>query len=407
MGAERDDGSISPTSTASAGEQVIEALLEGDHHLGPDQIASTVRRLCRAISIEEATAYLVDHSQRTLFTLPGTEGEATELDVDGTIAGRAFQTEAPAFGVQGEGSVAVWVPIKDGSERLGVLWAVAPDDDPITLRRLQAVATLIAAMVVSRAQYGDALLLARRRKLMSLAAEMRWSMLPPLTYVGPGITIAGALEPAYEIAGDTFDYGINGALSHVAILDAMGHGLEASLMASLAVSSYRHSRRAGLPLDDTIRAMDAAVSSQFPSDRFVTAQLATLDVASGELRYVSAGHPAPMLVRNGRVIGDLRTAPAPPAGLGLQAPEIMTTGLEPGDRLLLLSDGAIEARSADGALFGRDRLGDLLERAVASGLPASEVMRRLMHALLDHQQDVLQDDATLLLVEWPNGVGSH
>jgi serine phosphatase RsbU (regulator of sigma subunit) len=81
----------------------------------------------------------------------------------------------------------------------------------------------------------------------------------------------------------------------------------------------------------------------------------------------------------------------------------MVAALEPGDRLLFLSDGAIEARSPDGELFGRERLGDLLERAVASGLPSSEVMRRLMHALLAHQQGRLQDDATLLLLEWPDG----
>jgi serine phosphatase RsbU (regulator of sigma subunit) len=242
---------------------------------------------------------------------------------------------------------------------------------------------------------------------MTLAAEMRWSMLPPLTYTGPGVTIAGVLEPAYEIAGDTFDYGVNGDHCHVAIIDAMGHGLEASMMASLAVSSYRHSRRAGLTLEETLEAMDAAVASQFPEDRFVTAQLATLHVPSGELRYGCAGHPATMLVRNGRMIGDLATAPAPPLGLGLQRPEVLSVSLEPGDRLLFLSDGAIEARAPDGELFGRERLGDLLGRAVASGFPPSEVMRRLMNAVLEHQQGVLQDDATLLLLEWPDDLGDE
>jgi serine phosphatase RsbU (regulator of sigma subunit) len=229
-------------------------------------------------------------------------------------------------------------------------------------------------------------------------------MLPPLTYSGPGVSVAGVLEPAYEIAGDTFDYGVNGDDVHLAILDAMGHGLEASVMASLAVSSYRHSRRAGLDLDEMVGAMDAVITSQFPDDRFVTAQLAVLDTVTGRLRYVSAGHPAPMLVRNGRVIGDLDVDPAPPVGLGLRSPNIMSASLEPGDRLLFLSDGAIEARSPDGELFGRDRLGGLLERAVASGLPSPEVMRRLMHALLDHQEGNLQDDATLVLLEWPDDV---
>ena len=387
----------------SSAEHVLEALLDADHHLAPSEIAAVIDRLGRALGAREITAYLVDHAQRVLAVLPGSEAEPEELDVDGTVAGRAFQTELITHGAPADGRTTFWVPVKDGAERLGVLKAVAAEEETTT-RRLLALASIVAAMVTGRRQYGDDILLARRRKPMTLAAEMRWSMLPPLTYNGPGVSVAGVLEPAYEIAGDTFDYGVNGSVVHLAILDAMGHGLEASVMASLAVSSYRHSRRAGLDLDEMVEAMDGAISVQFPEDRFVTAQLVTLDTLTGHLRYLSAGHPAPMLVRNGRIIGDLPVDPAPPVGLGLQRPPIHAASLEPGDRLLFLSDGAIEARSPEGELFGRERLGGLLERAVASGLPSSEVMRRLMHALLDHQQGNLQDDATLVLLEWPDEV---
>ena len=402
MGPDGEDEGTSPVSSA---EHVLEALLEADHHLAPSEIAAVVARLGQAIGAVEITAYLVDHAQRVLAVLPGSEVDAPELDVDGTVAGRAFQTELIMHGAPVDGRTTFWVPIKDGADRLGVLKAVTHEEETTT-RRLSGLASVVAAMVTGRRQYGDDILLARRRKPMTLPAEMRWSMLPPLTYTGPGVSVAGVLEPAYEIAGDTFDYGVNGTLVHLAILDAMGHGLEASVMASLAVSSYRHSRRAGLDLDEMVSAMDAAISVQFPEDRFVTAQLATLDTVTGHLRYLSAGHPAPMLVRNGRVIGDLAVDPAPPVGLGLHGPLILTAALEPGDRLLFLSDGAIEARSPEGELFGRERLGGLLERAVASGLPSSEVMRRLMHALLDHQQGNLQDDATLVLLEWPDDLAA-
>lgn len=398
-------GDDASTRSSSEGERVLEALLEADHHLAPDEIASVIEQLGRAIGAGEVTAYLVDQSQRTLSVLPNSMAAAEELDIDGTVAGRAYQTEMVTHGPPVGDRAQLWVPIKDGADRIGVLRAVASDDG-ITLRRLSALATIVAAMIVSRTRYGDDVLLARRRKAMSLPAEMRWSMLPPLTFSGRGVAIAGVVEPAYQIAGDTFDYGVNGDLTHLAILDAMGHGLEASVMVSLAVSSYRHSRRAGLGLREMVVAMDEAVASQFPGEQFVTAQLATLDTTTGTLRYVSAGHPAPMLVRNGRVIGDLEVAQAPPVGLGFAPPDVLTASLEPGDRLLFLSDGAIEARSPDGVLFGRERLGGLLERAVASGHPPPEVMRRLMHALLDHQQDHLQDDATLLLLEWPDGAAA-
>lgn len=403
MAEERGDGA--PARSSSEGERVLEALLDADHHLAPDEIASVIEALGRAIGAGEVTAYLVDQSQRTLSVLPNSTAASEELEIDGTVAGRAYQTELVTHGPPVVGGSQLWIPIKDGAERIGVLRAVAPEHE-VTLRRLCALATVVAAMIVSRNQYGDDILLARRRRAMTLPAEMRWSMLPPLTFSGRGVAIAGVVEPAYEIAGDTFDYGVNGDLAHLAILDAMGHGLEASVMASLAVSSYRHSRRAGLDLQEMALAMDQAVASQFPGEQFVTAQLATLDTTTGKLRYVSAGHPAPMLVRNGRVIGDLEVAQAPPIGLGFAPPAILTASLEPGDRLLFLSDGAIEARSPDGVLFGRERLGGLLERAVASGLPPPEVMRRLMHALLDHQHDRLQDDATLLLLEWPDGMAA-
>ena len=103
--------------------------------------------------------------------------------------------------------------------------------------------SITAALVVSKSSYGDNLVLTRRLRDMDLAAEMRWSMLPPLTFTNDRVALAGMLEPAYEIAGDAFDYAVNGDVAHVAIIDAMGHGLEASRMANLAVGSYRHSRR--------------------------------------------------------------------------------------------------------------------------------------------------------------------
>ena len=77
--------------------------------------------------------------------------------------------------------------------------------------------------------------------------------------------------------------------------------------------------------------------------------------------------------------------------------------LEPGDRLQLFTDGVVEARSADGEFFGADRLADLVVRGNASGQPAPETMRRLVHAVLAHQEGQLQDDGTAMLVGWLTG----
>ncbi|WP_433727905.1 PP2C family protein-serine/threonine phosphatase [Actinoplanes sp. CA-051413] len=79
---------------------------------------------------------------------------------------------------------------------------------------------------------------------------------------------------------------------------------------------------------------------------------------------------------------------------------VVEEALEPGDRLLLHTDGIIEARSADGEQFGVERLTDFTAKALADQLPGPETMRRLVHAILDYQDDRLQDDATVLLAEW-------
>jgi serine phosphatase RsbU (regulator of sigma subunit) len=81
-------------------------------------------------------------------------------------------------------------------------------------------------------------------------------------------------------------------------------------------------------------------------------------------------------------------------------PKPVIEELEPDDMLLLYTDGVTEARTADGELFGLDRLTDLLEREAASGRTAEELLRRLARSVLEHQAGGLRDDATLLLVQW-------
>jgi serine phosphatase RsbU (regulator of sigma subunit) len=71
--------------------------------------------------------------------------------------------------------------------------------------------------------------------------------------------------------------------------------------------------------------------------------------------------------------------------------------------VLLYTDGVVEARDADGQFFGIDGLADLVSRQAIAGQPAPETMRRLMHAILDHQAGALRDDATTMLLEWRAG----
>jgi serine phosphatase RsbU (regulator of sigma subunit) len=259
---------------------------------------------------------------------------------------------------------------------------------------------LVAEIIIAKNQYSDHYNVTRRRREMTLAAEMQWSILPPPAFATTRMSISGVLEPCYAIAGDTFDYAYDDDIARMALIDAMGHGFEATVMAAVVVHAYRHSRRTGGSLTESHRAMDEVFAAQFRDDQFVTALIAELDAGTGRLRWLSAGHPEPLLVRDGRVIGVLECVPTLPIGMGGEVAEIAEVQLEPYDTVLLHTDGVTEARSEDGEFFGVERLADFFGRALAAGLVPAETMRRLVHAVLEHQGGDLQDDATMLLVQW-------
>ncbi|WP_019874966.1 PP2C family protein-serine/threonine phosphatase [Sporichthya polymorpha] len=176
------------------------------------------------------------------------------------------------------------------------------------------------------------------------------------------------------------------------------------MTSSVAVSAYRNARRRSLDLAGTYATVDAAVAAEYAGARYATAVLARLDVATGVLTWISAGHPPPLLLRHGRAKA-LETTMSTPLGLQLSTdpPTVGTEQLQPGDRLLLYTDGLTEARTAEGEFFTTERLAEFLERQSAAGLPTPETLRRLRHAVLEYQAGALQDDATALLVEWHRG----
>lgn len=123
---------------------------------------------------------------------------------------------------------------------------------------------------------------------------------------------AGLLEPAYEVGGDCFDYALNGPHFELAIMDAMGHGVRSAVTAALAVGSYRHDRREGRSLLHADQNLDDAIAAQFGGEAFVTGQLARIELDTGNLTWVNAGHPLPFLVR-----GACHRPPRVPAGVAV------------------------------------------------------------------------------------------
>ena len=180
----------------------------------------------------------------------------------------------------------------------------------------------------------------------------------------------------------------------------MGHGLPAAGVATLALSAYRHSRRAGDGPAAAYARSTRRCSDRSSRARFVTALIAELELATGELRWVSAGHPPPLLLRAGRFVKTLELTPSPPLALRLaEGPPVEgRESLEPGDMVVLPTDGLTEARRPGRRAVQRRAAGQFIEREAASGRPAPETLRRLRAAIIERGAGALNDDATAMLV---------
>jgi serine phosphatase RsbU (regulator of sigma subunit) len=298
------------------------------------------------------------------------------------------------------------VPMLDGADRVGVLRVGLSDvvDDAPLRRRLWSVAGLMGNLTITKLPYSDHLRRIRSDGPLSPASELLWQVLPPRTFATERVVVSALLEPPTRVAGDAYDYNVDGDVIDLAVFDGVGHDLRAGLTTALAITGIRNARRSGeTDLLALAARADELVAAQQGPRQFVTALLARLDIGTGLLSYLVAGHPPPLLVRHGRVVKELVAPPRLPlgvaAGLGRE-PAVGTEQLEPGDRLLMYSDGITEARDATGEFFGEQRLVDFTEQAAATELSAPETLRRLAAAVLEHQGGELQDDATLLLVEW-------
>jgi hypothetical protein len=393
--------SRTPANDAATVE-LLNELLRRTHLSAPSDLARIVADQASGIGARDVVLYLIDYEQETLIPM-GAAGREP-LSVAGTLAGRSFRTTSILRSSEdGDG---LWLPLLDGTERLGVMGMAFPDGAivPETVAICERYSHLVALLMVTKAAYGDVVQLTRRRRRMTIAAELLWELVPPMVFATDRLVVTGLLEPCYDNGGDALDYAVNDDVLHLAVFDAMGHGLPAAGVAAFALSAYRHSRRGGSDLLETYAAMDEAVGDQLPGERYVTALIAELDLNGGRLSWVSAGHPAPLVIRDGRHALTLASTPATPLGVETAiTPSVSEASLEPGDLLLLYTDGLTEARGADGSMFGPEGLSEFIVREAAAGQTAPETLRRLRHTIVDGAQGDLRDDASALLIEWRRG----
>jgi hypothetical protein len=383
----------------SAGERLLGALLDRVHLITPQLTGPLIAQEAQTAGATDVSIHLQDLAQLTLRPLTGRGLVGDPLPIADSLAGQAFSAEESVEEPLPDGSVRLHLPLLDGSNRVGVLGLTLPRLNDYDRQLAQRLAGLVADMIVTNDAYTDAFARVRTVAPLSLSAHLQWQTLPPLSMTTPVVDLAGILEPAYEVGGDSFDYAFNDPVLHVAVFGAMGHGLEAATMATVVIAAYRHARRAEFPLTEMYPAMDQAVATSFPG-RFATAQLGRLDTKTGVLSWVNAGHPPALWVRRSRVIGELTGPVSRPVGFGAGTPVVQTAQLEPGDRVLFFTDGVVEERLSGGEQFGEERLRDLIEQTTAAELTCAETVRRLSHALMAARSGRTSDDASLLLLEW-------
>ena len=390
--------------------RLFSSFLRRTHLCAPSEIPQLVSEEAAMFGATDVVIYLVDEDQRLLVPLTTPEtGPLETVSIEGTLHGRAFATTTIVEARTGrETRRRVLAPLLDGTERLGTLQLVVDAVDGSvpehTMVLIERYSHLVAQTVVTKNLYGDIFEVARRRRSMAVSAELTRGLLPPFLFATRDLVIAGMLEPAYDAGGDTFDYAVNDRTAHLSIFDAMGHGLIAAGYANYAVAAYRVARRRRASLAETYLEIDDTIKRQ-PEQRFVTGILAELDLDTGRLHWLSAGHPPPLLLRDGKLVKLLESPPETPFGIdfGTDSPVVSSEHLEPGDQVVLYTDGVPEARLQDGSFFTEERMADFVEREAGAGHTTPETLRRLRRAILEHQQGELQDDATILLVEWAGG----
>ena len=391
------------SQTDAVGSPNFAAALDDLADASPGALTGLLRAAAGPMGCSEVDLYLADFQgsvlQPILLSSDLSEPILPEEQVATSMAGRAFRTGQPVTAPR-DGSLRVWVPLVERGERTGVLAVTVPAVDEAVLADCVRLGQFAGLLVRGFARTTDLMHLRRRRQTMTLAAGMQWDLLPPLTVRCARALACGRLEPAYEIAGDAFDYAINDRHLDAAIFDGMGHGVEATMMTTLAIGAYRHARRGGDPPAAAHAAVDQALAQQYGGEAFVTGALIRLGLDTGVLEWTNAGHPAPLLLRDRRVVRELQCLPSWPLGLGGECRQVATEALEPGDSVLFFTDGMVEGRSPDGEEYGVERLSSAWELQSASGQLPDEILRRLVEAVIEFNHGKLRDDATLLELFW-------
>jgi hypothetical protein len=365
-------------------EEVRQALAAAP---ASELVEALARHLADRHGVTEVELMLVDYRLSRLLPLLAGDSRAP---APGAAAWRCFDLQATT--ADGDG---VCVPVTTRGERLGVLY-LAPAEklgglDPSDL------GTALAHELASVQDRTDRYLVGARARRLTLAAEMQWELLPGRSCEAPEFSLAGQLEPAYAVRGDCFDWSLNVGRLSVTVLNGMGEGVTAASLSTLATHAMRNARRAGLPLVEQATLADDAVYAYHRGEQYVSAVMLEIDLRTGRTELVSLGTPVLILVRGG-VLADLDVEAHDPLGMFEgQHLAARPVALEPGDRLVIVSDGVDGATVGD-RRYGQADLRRLIRRTRA--LPPLEVVRAVVSELAAFVSGQLDDDAVAVCLDW-------
>ncbi|MCX5264029.1 PP2C family protein-serine/threonine phosphatase [Streptomyces sp. NBC_00199] len=322
---------------------------------------------------------------------------ARRIPLRGTLYDDVIRSQRPGVQDKSEGAVRIVAPVTNRGDAIGLLELFLPAaPDAETMREIGETAHALAYIVIANRSFTDVYQWGRRTAPLSLAAEIQHRLLPvSLACEAAQFAVAGALEPADHVGGDTFDYVIDRDAVQLSVTDAMGHDVGAALLATLVVGALRRARRAGAGLAEQARQADQAMR-EHGHGGYVTGQLLRISLLDGEAHFINAGHPWPLRMRDGKVQQIVPKVDLP-FGVHPSHPyRVQSLDLRPGDRLVMVTDGMLE-RNANSL--------DLSGLIVSTrALHSREAARTLIGAIVDASQGHLEDDATVMCLDW-HGAG--